>query len=259
MLWLGNIRWKKPPDFGRTASGCGTLCKYVQHGIDYPVFPGSGWLFEHVISPNLTAFGWVTILGEAAVAALLASGRFRRTAGFLGIGMSLGIMASVANAPGEWYWSYLLMIAIHIGVIATAQNNAEPPARTMAAATAAFGAAMALVHIGEGVSGTAFTVYADPAKFPGDLVRNLFGGSVALGVLLIVIGLAAWIAQRRCAPAVSTILGVVLLGAAAIMFVTYDLDGTIVGLGSTTSSATVIAGLGLALTVRPRRMTKLVQ
>ena len=116
LLWLGNLSWKRPPDFGRSSSGCGALCGYVQAGIDHPVLPGSAWLFEHAVSPHLWAFGWFTILGEGTVAVLLLSGRFRRTAGVAGILLSIGILAAVANAPGEWYWSYVLMIALHLAV-----------------------------------------------------------------------------------------------------------------------------------------------
>ncbi len=251
LLWLGNVSWKRPPNFGRTDSGCRSLCKYIEHGIDHPVLPGSAWLFEHVLSPNLTAFGWITILGEGAVAALLASGRFRRTAAFGGIAFSIGILAAVANAPGEWYWSYLLMIAIHIAVIVTTPNEPEPPARAMAAVTAAFGVALMLAHIGEGVTGTEFTFFADGGKFPRDLVQNLFGGSVAFGVLMIAIGAGAWAIQQRYAPKVATAVGGGLIGLAVLMFLTYGPDGTFLGLGATTTAASVIGALGLALAVGP--------
>ena len=247
LLWLGNISWKRPPDFGRSASSCGALCGYVQRGIDHPVLPGSAWLFQHVISPHLWAFGWFTILGEGTVAVLLVSGRFRRSAGAGGIMLSIGILAAVANAPGEWYWSYLLMIALHIAVIVTTPNSPQPRARTMAAVTVAFGAAMAFVHIGEGATGTAFTFFSDGRRLPGDLVRNLFGGSIVLGLSLALVGGAGFIVATRVAAAHSRRVGMLVAVVAAGVFLTYDSDGTIIGLGSTTTSACVLAALGLSL------------
>lgn len=247
LLWLGNISWKRPPDFGRSGTACRGLCRYVQHGIDHPVLPGSAWLFEHVISPHLWAFGWFTILGEGTVAVLLASGRFRRTAGTLGIALSIGILAAVANAPGEWYWAYLLMIALHFAVIVTTPNSPQPPARTMDLVTIAFGAAIALVHIGEGATGTAFTIFDGGGPLPGDLGRNLFGGSIVLGLLLALVGVAGFIVTTRVPPEISRRVGAATTGLAALMFLTYNSDGTIIGLGSTTTTACVLAALGLAM------------
>jgi hypothetical protein len=249
LLWLGNISWKRPPDFGRSGSGCGALCGYVQAGIDHPVLPGSAWLFEHVISPHLWAFGWFTILGEGTVAVLLASGRFRRTAGVAGIMLSIGILAAVANAPGEWYWSYILMIALHLAVIVTTAQSPQPSARPMGIVTVAFGAAMALVHISEGFTGTAFSAFKGGGDLPGDLIRNLFGGSVALGLLLALIGVAGLLAGERLAEPSRRLVGVITIVAAAVVFLTYSDDGTIIGLGSTTTSACVLDALGLSLAI----------
>jgi hypothetical protein len=55
-LWLWNVSWKVPPDFGedkRTG-----LYFWTHLGLDFPVFPPHTWLLEHVVLPNFTAFGW---------------------------------------------------------------------------------------------------------------------------------------------------------------------------------------------------------
>jgi hypothetical protein len=252
ILWLGNVSWKRPPDFGRTAGGCRALCRYVEHGIDHPVLPGSAWLFEHVISPHLWAFGWFTILGEGLVAVLLAAGRFRRTAAVAGIALSIGILAAVANAPGEWYWSYLLMIALHVAVLVTTPESPEPPARSMAFATTGFGVLMVVAHVGEGLAGTAFTIFGSGAPFPGDLVRNLFGGSMALGLVVAAIGIACLAVLPKVGATLSRRIGAGIAVAAAVMFLTYGSDGTAIGLGSTTTTACVLAALGVALALVPR-------
>ena len=56
LLWLWNVSWKMPPDFGedkRTG-----LYFWTHLGLDFPVFPPHTWLLEHVVLPNFTAFGW---------------------------------------------------------------------------------------------------------------------------------------------------------------------------------------------------------
>ena len=249
LLWLGNVSWKRPPDFGRTSSSCRALCNYVQHGIDHPVLPGSAWLFEHLISPHLWAFGWLTILGEGTVGALLAAGRFRRTAAATGIALSVGILAAVANAPGEWYWAYLLMIALHLAVIVATPASPPAPAKSMAIATMIFGAAIALVHIGEGATGTKFTVFAGGGPLPGDLARNLLSGSVVLGIGLAFAGFVAFIVARQAPVSAARLVGAAAIAVAFLTFLTYDSDGTIIGLGSSTTTACVLGALGLALAV----------
>ncbi|MEJ7771018.1 MAG: hypothetical protein WKF51_03900 [Geodermatophilaceae bacterium] len=37
LLWLSNVSWKTPPDFGRSADGCSGLCRFVPgrfYGVD---------------------------------------------------------------------------------------------------------------------------------------------------------------------------------------------------------------------------------
>ena len=46
------------------------------------------------------------------------------------------------------------------------------------------------------------------------------------------------------------------MAAAVVMFVTYGADGTLLGLGSTTSSACVLAALGLGLAFPPGPQTR---
>ncbi len=249
MLWLGNLAWKRPPDFGRSNGSCVGLCRYVAAGADHPVFPGSAWLFEHLIGPNLGVFGWFTILAEGTVAALLLSGRYRRLAAGGGIMLTIGIMAAVANAPGEWYWSYILMIALHLGVLVTTPAAADQAASTMAAVVVGFGASMAVVHLGSGLTGTGFTIFDGSAPLPNDLARNLWGGSVLLGIVLALVGCLGLIVAKGSDPQRARIVGLAAIATGLVMFATYGVDGTILGLGSTTSSACVIGALGLALAV----------
>lgn len=123
VLWLSNVGWKLPPDFGRTETGCSGLCRFVEEGAEGGVIAPWSWLLDTVVAPNLTAFGYLTLVTEFSLAALLLAGALTRLAALVGVGQSLAIGLSVANAEGEWYWSYLLMIALHVAVFALAAGR----------------------------------------------------------------------------------------------------------------------------------------
>ncbi len=85
--------------------------------------PPWGWLLENLVSPNLALFGYVTLAVEFLLAVLLLSGTLTRGAALLCLAQSIAIGLSVANADGEWYWSYLLMAVLHVAVFAMAAGR----------------------------------------------------------------------------------------------------------------------------------------
>jgi hypothetical protein len=111
LLWLYNVSWKNAPDFGERA-GSG-LFRFTSFAVSHPVFPPYSWVVEHLVLPAFTAFGWMVLLLETALAVLLLTGAWVRLAAALGVAQSLAIGLSVAFAPEEWPWSYLLMIGVH--------------------------------------------------------------------------------------------------------------------------------------------------
>ncbi len=118
LLWLYNVSWKRPPDFGES-SGNG-LYGFTKAAVDHPVFPPFSWVVEHLVLPQFTAFGWMVLAAETVLAVLLLTGTLVRVAALVGLGQSLAIGLSVAQAPGEWPWSYWMMIAIHVALVFTA-------------------------------------------------------------------------------------------------------------------------------------------
>lgn len=122
LLWLYNVSWKRPPDFGE-GSGSG-LYGFTRDAVEYPVFPPYSWLVEHVVLPNFTAFGWSVLVAETMLAVLLLTGTFVRLAALVGVAQSLAIGLSVAGAPGEWPWAYWMMIGIHVVLLFTASGRA---------------------------------------------------------------------------------------------------------------------------------------
>lgn len=86
LVWLQNAGWKTPPDFGKGHNG--GLYGYTHNAIDAPVFDPFTWVVRHMILPNWTVFGWLTLVAEATIGALLIIGLWTRT-----------LRCSVSSAP----------------------------------------------------------------------------------------------------------------------------------------------------------------
>ena len=115
LLWLYNLAWKRPPDFGQNAFN--DLYLFTSYAVSHPVFPPYAWVVEHAVLPNFPVFGWMVLATETAVAVLLLTGTWVRAAASLGIAMSTAIALSAAYAPNEWPWSYWLMIGAHFVIL----------------------------------------------------------------------------------------------------------------------------------------------
>ncbi|MFZ1411661.1 MAG: hypothetical protein WAS07_09395 [Micropruina sp.] len=115
LLWLHNLAWKRPPDFGQIAFN--DLYLFTSYAVSHPVFPPYAWVVERAVLPNFPVFGWMVLATETAVAVLLLTGTWIRAAAALGIAMSTAIALSAAYAPHEWPWSYWLMIGAHVVIL----------------------------------------------------------------------------------------------------------------------------------------------
>lgn len=250
LLWLANVNWKVPPDFGRSGDRCVALCRYAEAGVEFPVAPGSAWFFDNLASPNLALFGWITLIVESVLVVLLVSGRFVRSAAVLGIVMSAGIGLAVANAEHEWYWSYLLMMALHLAILVTASMARWQTARAMAAVTAVYGVLVAVAHAGAGFSGSGdWLLFDQDNDLPGEWGRGTFPGSIAIGLGFVVVGIVGWLVVDRLDLRTRRIAGWVLVGVGAALLLTYEQGGLVIGLGSRPGNACMLAALGLAMAV----------
>ena len=115
LMWLHNLAWKRPPDFGERAFN--DLFLFTSYAVSHPVFPPYAWVVENAVLPNFPVFGWAVLATETAVAVLLLTGTFVRAAAALGVAMSTAIALSAAFAPHEWPWSYWLMIGAHVVIL----------------------------------------------------------------------------------------------------------------------------------------------
>jgi hypothetical protein len=250
LLWLSSVSWKVPPRFGETAERCSGLCGFVQEGIDHPVVPGSGWVLDNIVQPELGLFGWITLVTEVVLAALLVSGRYLRIAAVLGVVQSVAIGLTVANAPDEWYWAYLLMIGLHLAVLAFAPVLRPTSVPAMAVLVAIYGVMVAVAHAGAGFTGGGddpWTLFTGDNDIPDEFGRGTFRGSIALGLLFVAVGGVTW-ALTRVDRRTRTASGYLFVLVAAVLLLTYRRDGLAIGLGSAAVSAAVLAAAGLALT-----------
>jgi thiosulfate dehydrogenase [quinone] large subunit len=117
MLWLTQVVWKWPPDF----KGLETWTAYA---VSHPVFPPWSFIVENVVLPNITLFGWMTIVLEVSIAAFLLIGLATRFWALVGMGMTVTIILSDLNAPHEWSWAYYMMFTLHLAVLVTAAGRA---------------------------------------------------------------------------------------------------------------------------------------
>ncbi len=254
LLWLWNVNWKVPPDFGR-ANEVG-LYKFTEFGVSHPVFPPWAWLTENLVLPNLSLFGWFVIVSETALAVLLLSGAWVRLAALLGVAQSVVIALSVAFAPHEWAWAYLLMIVAHLGLLSTS------PGRYLAvdAVRAGLSDGRSLARVAGGVALVAglYSVLAgvgDPLAAAGPQIGTsswevgLGSFNVVGGVVLLVVGLALLAAERLGSRAAWVAVGVAL-AAAALMRVQAGFADRLLGGGGT--STTLLLTLALVAATRAR-------
>jgi hypothetical protein len=181
---------------------------------------------------------------------LLVSGRFVRSAAVLGMAMSAGIGLAVANADDEWYWSYVLMITLHVAILVTAPTARPQTARAMAAVTAVYGVLVAIAHAGAGFTGSGdWVLFGQDNDVPGDWGRATFPGSIAIGLGFVVLGVAGWFVTDRLDLRGRRIVGWALVGTGGALVLTFDEGDLVIGLGSRPGNACMLAALGLAMAV----------
>jgi thiosulfate dehydrogenase [quinone] large subunit len=121
LMWLQNVNWKRPPDFGQAAHN--GLYQFTSDAVKHPVLEPFTWLVQHVIYPNFALFGWGVLIMEFCLGAFLLVGFLTRFWAAIGILQTLAITLSVLNTPGEWQWSYYLMFAAQFVILATAAGR----------------------------------------------------------------------------------------------------------------------------------------
>ncbi len=121
LLWLQNLSWKIPPNFG--ADDDSGLYHFTKLAVEHPVLPPYSSLIENLVLPHFAPFGWIVFLLETCLAVFLLSGLATRFWALVGIAQTVAIFLSVGAAPNEWPWSYYLMAAAHLAVFGLAAGR----------------------------------------------------------------------------------------------------------------------------------------
>lgn len=246
MLWLYNVGWKVPPEFGRD-TGRG-LYGYVQGAVDEPLLAPYSWVLEHVVIPLFPLFGWGVVIIEASLAAFILTGAWTRLWGLIGAAQALAIGLSVIARPGEWPWGYFMLIGIHLvlaftsagtyhGVDGARRRRDEPGVVVGALRTAG------LLVVAVGGASLLLSFFRAPTASPGLGFRsieleatlglyNTFGALVLVGL-----GLLLLLAARHGTRGPAATAGVLAALATATVLLTWGRGPVPLGGDGTTAAA----------------------
>ena len=124
LLWLANLHWKVAPNFGEDTKG--GLYKYTRSAVDTPVWGVWKSITENLVLPHFHLFGWIVILTDGTLAALLLIGYRTRLVALIGAFNAIPIFLSVAYRDNEWPWSYFLIFFLHLMLYAIPAGEHVP-------------------------------------------------------------------------------------------------------------------------------------
>ena len=124
LLWLANLHWKVAPNFGEDTKG--GLYKYTRSAVDTPVWGVWKSITENLVLPHFHLFGWIVILTDGTLAALLLIGYRTRLVALIGAFNAVPIFLSVAYRTNEWPWSYALIFFLHLMLYAVPAGEHAP-------------------------------------------------------------------------------------------------------------------------------------
>ncbi len=266
LLWLSQVWWKVPPDFGENRRT--GLWFWTHLAVDHPVFPPYSWLVEHLVLPNFAPFGWLVLVMETLLPVLLLTGTAVRLAALIGIGQSLAIGLSVAEAPNEWPWAYAMMIGIHLVLLlgpstqyaavdavraAAATGNAAPVARRL---LGGWGVVLAVIAIIAGAKSLGDEFLAPRGQGVGYPPLELFLGDYNLLAALVLLVVAALMLAAAVRQARVLALPAAVLAAIAALSIYVQLGRTEIWLGGNPSTAAVfVCAAVIAVGARPLRVS----
>lgn len=111
IVWLANLSWKLPPDFGRHDPR-GLLYSFHQ-GARYAVIGPLRDIVSDVVIPHFTIFGSLVFLIELAAGLSLTLGFMTRAGALIGTAQATMIMLLVVRAPNEWFWGYAMFLLLN--------------------------------------------------------------------------------------------------------------------------------------------------
>ena len=282
LLWLANVHWKVPPDFGEDTGG--GLYKFSESVTRHSPFAPFTWFTEEVILPNFVLFGWITLVVETLLALFLLIGYRTKLACVVGFLISVPIFLSVLyyDRADEWSWAYFMMFGLHLVLIAANAGHhigvdgvlarqratgrgATSAIRTLGIVATLVGLAGLYVARGVDVAGDRHKLLGSDAGFmDGDrLVRRwelkFLWFNPLLAVVTIVLGVLLIVGWKRVEAAYVAAAGFAVL--AAVVFVgvqtfNYLRDDNRVQTVSTGSNAAFWGALAVGAVVLARAATR---
>ena len=111
MLWLQQLAWKMPPTFGG-------LHEYVVKEAQNTFIPGYSVIIKQVFLTHFTLLGAGVWTAELLVGVMLLFGLCSRLGALLAVVLSLQLYVGLAYAPGEWYWTYGMLVLLGLALVA---------------------------------------------------------------------------------------------------------------------------------------------
>ena len=108
-LWFQQLSWKMPPTFKG-------LHPYLAKEGMYTILPGYSYVIQHIFLPNFILLAAGVWTAELLVSLCLIFGIFTRFGALLSVLLSLQLYFGLAFAPGEWYWTYGMLVLLGLAI-----------------------------------------------------------------------------------------------------------------------------------------------
>lgn len=111
LLWFQQLAWKMPPTFGG-------LRRYVESEAQHTFIPGYKTILTNVFLTHFSLLGALVWTAELLVGITLLFGLFTRFGAALALLLSIQLYVGLAYAPGEWYWTYGMLVLLALVLLA---------------------------------------------------------------------------------------------------------------------------------------------
>ncbi len=118
-LWFQQILWKLPFSSGGVAS----LKDWMSREAAHPFIGLYGSFVQNIAIPNVGLFAWLTFLTEGAIAVSLLLGLLSRLGALVGALWALNLAIGLWSVPGEWYWTYLMLVLLNAAFVLAAAGR----------------------------------------------------------------------------------------------------------------------------------------
>jgi thiosulfate dehydrogenase (quinone) large subunit len=115
VMWLDLCLQKAPWVFDKEGNRYGWLYGWIWTEINNPTFQWYADFLQYFFLPNIAIMGMIVFVQELAIALSLITGTFvPLVGGLLGLAMQINLLIGNYSVPGEWFWTYPLLIVSHV-------------------------------------------------------------------------------------------------------------------------------------------------